>query len=85
LWQKLLFENSLQASSLFVAGGVSFVAAITMLVVEAAPGGLLRVEVKLGVALAPLHIAANEYDHEDRHDRKAEPGGHSRDGRDPRT
>src|SRR5713226_1698866 len=64
LRQELLFENSLQAAALLVAGRIWLVAAVAMLIVEPSTSGLLRSQSQFGVALPTLHVAAAEEDNQ---------------------
>lgn len=56
----LVLENAFHARAFFAAGGIGFVAAVAIVVVELAAGGLLRVEAEFGVGLAALDIAGRE-------------------------
>ena len=49
-------EDSFHAGSLFAAGGVRLVAAVAVVVVELAAGGLLRVESEFSVGFAALDV-----------------------------
>jgi len=59
-WKILVLENALHAGTFFAAGGIGFVAAVAIIVVEFAARGLLRVEAEFGIGLAPLDIAGSE-------------------------
>src|SRR5882672_204929 len=65
LRQILSFENALEAAAFLVARGIGFMAAVAMLIVEPAPGGLLWSQSKLGVALAALHVAGAGEENQD--------------------
>src|SRR6185437_566137 len=56
--QVLLLEHMFQAGALQVLGGVSFVAACAIVVEYPAAGRLLRIEPKLSVTFASLHVTA---------------------------
>jgi len=59
----LPLKNTFEARPLALAGRVRGVAAVAILVVDVAPGNLLRVEAQLCVALSAFHFAASA-DHE---------------------
>ena len=58
--QKRMLEHSLQARAFFPAGRVRLMAAVAIMVVKLASGGLLRIQPKFGIALAQLRIASGE-------------------------
>ncbi len=60
--QKLLLEYPLKAWTLLVAPRIGLVAAITIIVIDLATGGLLRRQPEFGIALTALHIAARKND-----------------------
>lgn len=68
--QVLMFEDAFETRTLFAVRRVRLVAAVTIVVIQLAASGLLRVEAEFGIGLAPLNVAR------DRHqDREYEHGG----------
>jgi hypothetical protein len=65
--QVLLLEDSFEPGPLFAARGIRFMALVTMPVIDTPPGGLLRVETKFRIGLPPLHVAAGEAAHDEKH------------------
>ncbi len=55
-----MLEHSLQARAFFAAGGVRLMAAVAIMVIKLASGGLLRTQPKFGIALAQLRVASGE-------------------------
>ena len=60
-----VLEYSLQPGPLFPAAGIGLVATVAAVVVDSAPGRLLRIEAKFGVGLAALDIASHGYREQD--------------------
>lgn len=58
--QEGTLEDSLQAGAFFPARGVGLMAAIAIMIVKLAPGGLLRIQAEFSVAFAQLGIASGE-------------------------
>jgi hypothetical protein len=55
-----MLKNTFQSRTLFPLSRIGPVTAVTVVVIDLAPGGLLRVEAKFGVRLATLHIATRQ-------------------------
>ena len=58
--QVLFLENAFEPRALFAARGIGLVALVAMPVVNAASGGLLRVEAEFCIGFSALHIACNQ-------------------------
>src|SRR5208283_2915904 len=56
-----ILEDALQPRPFLAASRVRLVAAVTVRVINLATGGLLRIEAKLRVRLAPLYVASEEH------------------------
>jgi hypothetical protein len=59
-WQILPLENAFHAGTLPPSGRVRRMAPVAIIVVNPAPGDLLRIESEFGVTLAALDIAAGQ-------------------------
>src|SRR6476646_7809489 len=64
--EELFLENSPQAAPFLFAGGVGLVTAIAILIIEAPPGCLLRIQSQFSVALAARRVAATANQQESR-------------------
>src|ERR1035438_3197297 len=71
-----MFEYALQTWTLFAAGRVRLVTAITIIIVEPPSVGLLRIEPKFGVGLPPLNVTAAECENGDREQENWKPPRH---------
>jgi len=54
-----MLKDSLEPRTFFAAGGIGFVAAVAILIVDLTAGGLLRIQAKFGVGLAPFSVTAS--------------------------
>ncbi len=59
-WKVLVLEYALQSWAFFPFGGIRPMAAVAVVVINLASGGLLRVEAEFGVRLSALDIATRE-------------------------